>query len=55
MTVVFAAGMLTIGLLLGLLTLISTLIGQRLPMILAAIEAGVTESGRGAEVLRYAA
>lgn len=55
MTEIFAIAVVSVGLLLGLLTLISTLIGQRLPQILAAVDAGVSEAGRQPSALRYAA
>ena len=46
---------LTVGLLLALLTLISTLIGRRMPQILDALEAGASEAVRQQALLRYAA
>ncbi len=55
MTEVFAIAAVSIALLLGLLTLISTLIGQRLPQIIAAVDAGISEAGRQSSALRYAA
>ncbi len=53
MVLVFVTG-LTISMLLGLLTLISTMIGQRLPQIVAALDAGASEAARGQAALRYA-
>ena len=55
MTAVFAIGLVTTALLLGLLTMISTLIGQRLPPILGAVEAGLSEARRQPAALHYAA
>ena len=55
MTMVFAIGLVSVGMLLGLLTMISTLIGQRLPQILAAVDAGLSETRAASAVLHYAA
>ncbi len=55
MTIIFAIGLVSTGLLLGLLTMISTLVGQRLPQILAAVDAGVSEAQRRPTALHYAA
>lgn len=54
MTAIFITGT-TIALLLALLTLISTLIGQRLPQIAAALVAGSGEAARTSASMHYAA
>lgn len=55
MTIVFGVGLLSLMMLLGLLTLISTLVGQRLPQILAAIDDGIREQDRRSTTLHFAA
>lgn len=55
MTEIFVVGIVSIGFLLGLLTMISTLIGQRLPQILAAVDAGVSEAALRSSALHCVA
>ncbi len=55
MAMAFGAGLISLVVLLGLLTLVSTLIGQRLPQILAAIDDGFREQDRRSSALHFAA